>query len=117
VASSYEEGSPSDKTNKTLELRPLQMKPVKTHTFNGKRHHIYVDEPPLGICFNSVEGKSNNEIYIMTSLKDKWGLITAIHESLHAEKWSAHEETVDRTSKEIGNFLWRLGYRWKPEEL
>ncbi|HUV45468.1 MAG TPA: hypothetical protein VMW45_00145 [Dehalococcoidia bacterium] len=93
------------------------MKPVRTHTFDGKKYTIYVDEPPLGICFNSKKGRSENEIYIMTSLKEKWGLITAIHETLHAEKWSAHEETIDRVSKELGTFLWRLGFRWVPEKL
>jgi hypothetical protein len=51
----------------------------------------------------------------MESLKTKNGLVTAIHEALHAENWSKDEDTVDRVSKEIGTFLWRLGYRWKYE--
>ena len=38
-------------------------------------------------------------------------LETCIHEALHAENWAAKEATVHRVGAEIGDFLWRLGFR------
>ena len=90
-----------------------KMKPVKTHTFNGRKYKIIVSPPLDGQCTTY---KSERELWIMESLKTRNGLITAIHESLHAENWAAKEETVVRVSSEIGDFLWRLGYRWMPDE-
>lgn len=89
------------------------MKPVRTHTFNGRRYKIYVRPAPDGFCDKSPK---HLELYIFCSLKTKDGLITAIHEALHAENHYAQEDAVDRTSKEVGNFLWRLGFRWKPPD-
>ena len=57
------------------------------------------------------------ELVIMESLRKKNGLITAIHEAMHALNWKASEEKVDKDSKELGTFLWRLGFRWVPETL
>ena len=94
-------------------LNRKMMKPVKTHTFNGRNYKIIVSPPLDGQC---TIYKPERELWIMESLKTRNGLITAIHESLHAERWSEKEETIERVSKEIGNFLWRLGYRWSPDE-
>jgi hypothetical protein len=90
------------------------MKPVKTHTFNGRRYKIVVKPPLDGLCS---QYKNERELIIMESLRTKNGLITALHEGLHAENWAAKEEVVDRVSKELGTFLWRLGFRWAPDKL
>ena len=88
------------------------MRPVRTHTFNGRKYKIIVSPPIDGLCTTY---KPERELWIMESLRTKNGLVTALHESLHAEKWTADEDTVKRVSNEIGDFLWRMGYRWKPE--
>jgi hypothetical protein len=92
------------------------MKPVKTHTFNGRKHRIHVG-PVDGICFNSERNERDHDLFILTSLGEKDGLITAVHEAMHALNWKAKEEQIDQDSKELGTFLWRLGFRWTPEQL
>ena len=81
---------------------------VKTQTFNGRRYKIVhlgnVDgfcdtKPTMDELVNCCKKGTQNE------------LITWIHEAMHAGNWDKHEETVDRSSKEIGRLLWRLGYR------
>jgi len=91
------------------------MKPVRTHKFNGREYKIIVTPPLDGTC---TQYKPEMELWIFESLKLRNGLITAIHEGLHACNWTAKEETVDRVSKDIGKFLWRLGYRidWGDDE-
>ena len=85
------------------------MKKVKTHSFNGNRYNIRfwkfdgatdVDRSPRDMPI-AAKPNTRNEI------------ITLIHEAMHAGNWDKHEETIDRSSKEIGSFLWRLGYRRK----
>jgi hypothetical protein len=78
---------------------------MKTHSFNGRRYEI--DTTPLaGLC-----NKKSTSIRIFEDLNTRKGLITAIHETLHAEAWNTSEKVIDRVSTEIGDFLWRLGYR------
>jgi len=81
---------------------------VKTHTFNGRTYKIKIDEID-GDC----DTYALNERYlcVFADMNTRNGLISAIHEALHAENWVASEDAVDRMSKEIGTFLWRLGYR------
>jgi hypothetical protein len=86
----------------------MQMPPVKTHTFNGRVYKIVIDGPMDGQC---TQYKPEYEIWIMAPLEERKGLITAIHEALHACDWRANEARVDQISTEIGSFLWRLGYR------
>ena len=90
------------------------MKPVRSHSFNGRKYQIIVTPPLDGLCSTY---KPERELYLFESLKTKNGLITAIHEGLHASAWSASEEKVDQTSRDIGGFLWRLGFRWMGAEL
>lgn len=59
----------------------------------------------------SLDSQNGREINIFAGVTTKNGLVTLIHESLHAENWAASEAVVDRVSTEIGDFLWRLGYR------
>lgn len=87
---------------------------VKTHTFDGKKHRIYIG-PVEGICFQSDQKEKDYEIFLLSPLKEKNGLITALHEALHASDFNMKEEKVERISKEIGRFLWRIGYRWRPK--
>lgn len=85
------------------------MQPVKTHTFNGRRYKIDVDK--LDGYVDQYTLHNDRTLHIFADLETKKGLITVIHEALHAENWAATEEVVDRVSREIGSFAWRLGYR------
>jgi len=82
---------------------------VKTHTFNGIKYDIDVSKPIDGYCDSPRGGKPS--IRIVSNLNTKKGLITILHEALHAEGWAVSESVVDRVSTEIGNLLWRFGYR------
>lgn len=82
---------------------------VRSHRFNGRLYKIDIREID-GFCDQYKEDGSR-EMFIGVDLNTKNGLITAIHESLHAENWAETEEVVDRVSTEVGTFLWRLGYR------
>ena len=81
---------------------------VRTATFNGRKYRIDTDE-----IDGSCDQYACNErfIHINAPLNTQKGLITVIHESLHASNWCAGEKVVDRTSTDIGRLLWRLGYR------
>jgi len=83
---------------------------VKTAQFNGRRYNISVVPAPDGDCS---QYKPERELNIYADLRTRNGLITTLHESLHASRWSETEEVVDRVSKDIGRLLWRLGYRIK----
>ena len=89
------------------------MRPVRTHTFNGIRYYIYViPEGVSGLCENKPDKKRG--IWILEDIRTKNGMITVIHESIHASQPSLSEELVDRMSTEIGCLMWRMGYRWNP---
>jgi hypothetical protein len=81
---------------------------MKTHSFNGRRFEIMVG-PKDGIC--DKPGSNDLTLAIFADLKTKNGLETAVHEALHAENPNWTEDFVSRLGKEIGGFLWRLGYR------
>ena len=81
---------------------------MKTHIFNRKKYRITLAPPLDGLCTAS---QPVAEIFLFANLSTKKGLITAIHEGLHASDWDMDEKKVDRISEEIGTFLWRLGYR------
>lgn len=82
---------------------------VKTHTFNGRRYKVSIDDAPLeGLCDQYTKER---ELIICSDLNTQNGIVTVIHEALHACCWTASEDAVDRTSCDIGRFLWRLGYR------
>ena len=96
-------------------------KPVNTHSFNGVSYKIRVDVPIDGWCDKPKKPQKSEylAIWLPNGLPfgdergAKNGLITLIHECLHAEHWKSREKTVDRVSTEIGSLLWRLGYRRK----
>ena len=80
---------------------------MRTHTFNGVRYLICTDRLK-GIC---IPPGSQAELDIACDLRTKQGLITAIHEALHGENYNWSEKYVERMGREIGTFLWRLGFR------
>lgn len=79
-------------------------KPVKTHTFNGRKYLITLAQLD-GICDTY---SKEREIIILTDLNTRKGLETAIHEGLHASCWPAGEDAVLVTAKDIASFLWRI---------
>ncbi len=81
---------------------------VKTATFNGRQYKIFLRKPVDGMCSTYTDERA---IDIFTPLDTQNGLITLIHEGLHASNWTKSETDVDRTSKDIGRLLWRLGFR------
>ena len=81
---------------------------VKTAKINGRQHKIFLREPVDGTCATYALERA---IEIFTPLDTQNGLVTLIHEILHASNWAKSEETVDRTSKDIGRLFWRLGFR------
>jgi len=89
------------------------MKPIRTHNFNGTKYDIKVYDPNKeridGLC-DSPKG-SGPVLRIFVDINTRKGLETCIHEALHAEGWAKSEEVVERVGREIGAFLWRLGYR------
>lgn len=93
------------------------MSKVKTHIFNGVKYSVDVDEPFKGSCHKPDDSAALPEIVLPNGLPHKnqrgakCGLITILEESLHAEGWDKKHETINRVAKEIGSFLWRLGYR------
>ncbi len=91
----------------------MMSKPVRTHTFNGRLYKMDIG----AVDGNCDQFNSNNDRFlgVYVDLNTRNGLITTIHETLHAENWSKSEADVDRVSREIGSFLWRLGYRKEGE--
>ena len=81
---------------------------VHTATFNGRQYRIIID---------ALDGNCDTDDYlwliIERDLSKRVGLETAIHESLHACNWSADEDKVTITARDIARFLWRLGFRRK----
>jgi hypothetical protein len=80
---------------------------VRTHTFNGKRYHILVG------CYDGFADVDDDYSLVINcdNPNSQKGLITIIHEAMHAGNWDKHEKTIDRSSKEIGRLLWRMGWR------
>lgn len=82
---------------------------IKTHTFNGVKYDIdigtcegYCDEP----------NPKRPSLAILSDKPDsKHFLYLAVHEGMHACNWSKSEADVEQASKDLHNFLWRLGYR------
>ncbi len=84
------------------------MRKVKTHTFNGLKYHIVIDDLD-GNC------DTDNKYWLIAErdISKLVGLETLIHEALHACAWRVSEKNVTVTAKDIARFLWRLGYRRK----
>lgn len=84
------------------------MTPIKTHTFDGIKYRIIIDDLD-GNC----DTDNHHWLIVERDLSKRIGLETVIHEALHACDWRAQEDKVTVTAKDIARFLWRLGYRLK----
>lgn len=89
----------------------MEHKEVKTHIFNGVRYRIIKIERLDGIADTGPEPP--RQLFNCAKKNTQNELITWIHEAMHACEWNKTEKVVDRTSKDIGRLLWRLGYRRK----
>jgi len=87
------------------------MKPVKTATFRGTKYEIELDGPIDGRCEGTHDTK-NPKLSIYVDLDSKVGLITVIHEALHACCFAKTEKIVTETAEDIARFLRRLGYKY-----
>lgn len=88
----------------------MKKKQVHTHTFNGIKYSILI-----GFFDGWADANDKYSIVVNGDLKSQKGLITLIHECLHAGNWSMQEKTVERVGEEIGSLLWRLGLRVNQE--
>ncbi|KKL71237.1 hypothetical protein LCGC14_2096920 [marine sediment metagenome] len=83
---------------------------VRTAKFNGVKYTV--DMTPINGCCSPPKPKDREPtLRICCPLNTRVGLITAIHEAMHACNYDKHEAIVDRASIDIGRFLWRLGYQ------
>jgi len=89
----------------------MKSRKVKTHRFNGVKYHIILRD--LHGFTDYGPTKDEYSLVVSTKPRSRTELVILIHEAMHAGNWDKHEETIDRSSKEIGNLLWRLGYRRK----
>ncbi len=83
---------------------------VKTATFNGVKYEILVVRL---YGFTNIKKDKKYTLVVCCESDTQKELISLVHEAMHAGNWDKHEETIDRSSKEIGRLLWRLGYRIK----
>jgi len=81
---------------------------VKTHTFNKVKYEIHFLHDCDGAADTRHSSQPNLEVFCKPYTRNE--LISLIHEALHAEG-NNQEERVEMLSREIGSFLWRLGYR------
>ena len=86
------------------------MKKVRTHKFAGVTYDIDLDTNCAGYC-ESPKPKGNPCLYVGVPIDTKEGFIKLIHEAMHAVSFHSHEDKVDQSSRDIGRFLWRLGFR------
>lgn len=98
-------------------------KPVKSHSFRGKRYNIKKMPPSqmkkrypnkdrkrtLGVCQDP--RKKKKSLVFDKTLEGVEELDVYIHEATHACFWDLEEEAVGESSTDIAEFLWRLGYR------
>ena len=80
---------------------------VFDHVFNGHPHKVVCDKDMLGLTLTDVR----NSIVLWTDLSKKLGLQIAVHEGMHAEFPKLPENVVEIVGREIGDYLWKLGYR------
>lgn len=80
----------------------------RTHTFHGKKYQLILEELD-GMCF--ADGRDC--LVVGRDLKIRVGLETLLHEMLHACDWSASEDKVDQSARDMARLLWNLGYRIK----
>lgn len=77
------------------------------HIFNGVPYKVVADRDMLGLTLTGLR----NSVILWTDLRKKLGLQIALHEGLHAEFPALPEHVVEIAGREIGEYLWKLGYR------
>lgn len=89
------------------------MKPVKTHTFKGRKYYVDIADIIEGVC--DLPTKSGDKMWITVLEGDDFrALHSAFEECLHALRIpDKYLHNADGTSKVIdgSRFLWRMGYR------
>lgn len=84
------------------------------HKFNGVTYRVDL-VPKFGSCDHPHEKTPaidvNCGVPFGSSRDAKKGMITLIHECLHASNWKLSEEAVGQMSEDIGSLLWKLGFR------
>ncbi|MHC4121998.1 MAG: hypothetical protein ACYSSI_00360 [Planctomycetota bacterium] len=89
------------------------MKKVHTHTFNGVKYNIDVDEPFEALCESPRDTDTKPSIRVAVDINTLKGLKALFHECVHASAWSLSEEVVDRIANDSARLFWRLGFRRK----
>lgn len=92
------------------------------HKFDGKKYTIqrvspeelqFEDLDEDEICWGICSDPNSRDRYIKLdkTIKGKSLLILSLHEFLHATRFSLSESEVERMSQEMGECLWKMGYR------
>lgn len=91
------------------------MSPVRTHTFNNRKYNIDIRQMD-GYCDQYKASTEDRFLAVLCDPNTQNGLITIVHEALHAVNWAKSEAVVKAVSYDIGRFLWRLGFRMKEKD-
>ena len=96
-------------------------RPVKTHIFNGNKYlikHLPPSRIQKGTAYGTADHPTtkNKCIEIANNLEGKELLRVYIHEALHCINFLWPENFVDRASRDLSGFLWRLGYDIKEKK-
>lgn len=91
----------------------MALNKIKSHKFDGKKYKIKWRKPYKceGLCDAPSATPENRYIWINPKLAEKELILTLLHEAAHACVWVLDEETVTRTAEDIGDFLWKCGFR------
>ena len=85
---------------------------MRTASFRGTKYDVDLCGPVDGTTDNPKMG-GRPRLMICTSLDERRGLETVIHEALYACSFLKDEETA----RDLARFLWRLDYRHARGEL
>jgi hypothetical protein len=80
------------------------------HIFNGVPHKVVNDSEMIGVSLRGVA----NSIVLWQDPRKEQALQVAVHEALHAEFKDLPEAVVEIAGRDIGGYLWKLGYRMRP---
>ena len=86
---------------------------MKTHTIKGCKLTIIRDEVIEGYAELPDPGKEIFNLYVAGNLSPRQQLLCVIHEFLHAHMETQDHEAVEPLAADLGDFLWRWGYRRK----
>lgn len=98
------------------------MRPIKSHTFLGKKYRIKVLAPSK-VCKGEAFGtcdppkRKGKSIEIASDLPDSEKLRIYIHEAIHSCNFGLSEDFVDQASSDIASFLERIGYILPEDKL